>query len=496
VHKVFSMKNFFFKAIALVMTVLSFIFVTGEISPTLAATLTNASATLSNPRLSYRANTNTGGTAGASSVTINASGSYPDLSTNHLFPGDPICFLNAGITGCIGSVSYTVATISSGTVFSTSSPLTANTETAGFVTATQSGSVTLAFTLVNTIPAGGNIYIRVPVASTGNQNDGIADSGASTSTNGFDFNKLQSTNINVSTTGGTCTGGWSTPSVASTSGQITITKATNPCTGATVTIIIPGLVNPTPITTGHTQGQADAYKIAIFTRDGSNNVLDSTSTVVAPVEGVLVSANVDQTLSFQVAGVPSGQSGATYCNAATTVTSYPYAIPWGTIATANSFLNAAQTLTVSTNANNGYVVTIEESDQMGMNGNTCTGTTPAGDGYTFGAGKCIRDTVCDGACTEAVTAEWNTASNNGLGYSLASVSGTPAVFYYGESSRTYSARQIADYTQGGETKQNIMSSTIPVSGDSARVCYRISISGTQPAGYYYNTVKYTATARF
>jgi len=347
--------------------------------------------------------------------------------------------------------------------------------------------VTLTFTLVSAIPSGGNIYLQVPVASTGNVNDGIPDSGTSNTTNGFDFNKLEPTSVNVSSTGGTCTGGWDTPSVASASGTITITKATASCTGATITIVIPSMVNPSPFITNHTQGQADAYKIAISTRDGSENTLDSANVMVAPVEGVLVSATVDQTLSFTIAGVASGQSR---CGATTTVATQPYSIPWGTIATANTFLDAAQTLTVSTNASNGYTVTIEENDQMGMNGITCTG---AGAGESV---SCIKDTTCDGGtCTQAATSEWITATNNGLGYSLASVSGTPAVFYYGESSRTFSARQLADQ-EASETKQNIMTASAPVSANQAYVCYRISISGTQPAGYYYNKVKYTATARF
>lgn len=449
-----------------------------------AATLTNASATLSNSRLSYRANTATG-TAGTSTVTITGSG-YPDNNTNHLFPGDNICFTNAGPTGCIGSVSYTVATVAGATTFNTATTLTTNVDAAGYVVATQSGNMTLTFTLVSTIPAGGNIYIKIPVASTGNVNDGIPDTGTTNVTNGFDFNKLQSTNVNVSTTGGTCADGWNNPTVASASGTITITKATSSCAGATVTIVVPGLVNPSPFVTNHTQGIADAYKIQILTRDGSNNPLDSTNVVVAPIEGVLVSANIDQTLSFTVGGINSGVSA---CGATTSVATYPYAVPWGTIATTNSFLNAAQLLTVSTNASSGYVVTVEENDQMGLNGGSCSG---AGAGESL---NCIKDTTCNAACNQVNTAEWTTATNNGLGYTLATVSGTPAVFYYGESGRTFSARQFADQ-EASETKQNIMSWNLPVSSDQAYVCYRISVSGTQPAGYYYNKVKYTATARF
>ncbi|EKE13339.1 MAG: hypothetical protein ACD_13C00031G0008, partial [uncultured bacterium] len=426
-----------------------------------------------------------------SAVTVNSSGSYPDLNTNHLFPSDPVCFLNEGITGCIGNTSYTVANVSSAIIFSLSSPLTNNVDTSGYVTATQSGNLTMTFTLVNTIPVGGNIFITIPVATTGNVNDGIADSGSSNTTNGFDFNKLTPTSVNVTSTGGTCADGWNTPVVASASGTITVTKATSSCSGATITVVVPSLVNPTPFTTGHTQGEADNYKIAIVTRDGSNNTLDSASVGVAPVEGVLVSATVDQTLAFTVAGV-SADSGS-YCGVtrtASTTDSTATSVPWGTIATANSFLNANQVLTVSTNAGGGYTVKIEENDQMGMNGVTCTGAT-AGE-----ANDCIKDTTCDsGTCSETTSGEWVTATNNGFGYSLANVSGTDAGFLYNETSRTFSSKQIPDQ-EASEAKQTVMSNAAPVSANQVYACYRISVSGTQPAGYYYNKVKYTATATF
>lgn len=480
----------FFLCLSLSLTSSIFIFKLVVPEKVEAATLTNASATLSNPRLSYRAHT-TVGTSGTSAVTIDSAG--PDANTNHLFPSDSVCLLNQGITGCIGNKSYTVANVSSTTVFSLSSPLSDNVDTNGYVTATQSGSLTMTFTLVNTIPAGGNILVTIPVANTGNVNDGIADTGSSNTTNGFDFNKLQSTTVNVTSTGGTCSDGWNTPVVASASGTITITKATSSCAGATVTVIVPGLVNPTPFTSGHTQGGADNYKISIVTRDGSNNTLDSASVGVAPVEGVLVSATVDQSLSFTVAKVDA--DSGTYCGVtrnASTTDSTATSIPWGTIATANTFLNAAQVLTASTNASGGYSVKIEENDQMGLNGGACSGAT-AGE-----ANNCIKDTTCDaGSCTESTSGNWNTATNNGFGYTLENVSGagTDAAFLYNESSRQFSAKQIADQ-EASEIKQIIMSNSKPVSSNQVNICYRISVSGTQPAGYYYNKVKYTATATF
>jgi len=87
----------------------------------------------------------------------------------------------------------------------------------------------------------------------------------------------------------------------------------------------------------------------------------------------------------------------------------------------------------------------------------------------------------------------------GFGYSLDHVSGTDSKFNWDDGAATFAAKQLADQevpedktTSGAE----IMLNTGPVSGSSIYVCYRIAIPGTQPAGYYYNKVKYTAVPTF
>ncbi len=481
--------------VSLVLTLALSLFAIKSINPKTvrAGTLTNAYATLSNPRLSFRALTTAGG-AGTSGITISSSALYPDHNTNHLFPGDSVCFTQAYPAGCLGATSYTVATISGATTFSVSSPLTTSVDAAGYAISTQSGNLTLTFTLASTIPVGGNIRITLPIAGSGqNVNDGFPDTGTSNTTGGFDLNRLTGTSVNVSSTGGTCTDGWNTPVIATASGTITITKATSPCAGATMTIIIPNLVNPTPFITNHTQGTPDIYKIAVETRDGGGGILDTTKVTVAPLEGVFISATIDQTLSFTISGI-TADSGS-YCGVTRTgasVDSTPWSIPWGTIAAFDTFLDAQQMLQVSTNASGGYTVVIEANDQMGRDGKVCPGTA-AGE-----TDLCIKDTLCDsGPCDFQTAQNWVTGTSNGLGYTMASVSGTVVPFFYNEKTRAYSAKQLPDQ-EVPEAKQIIMQSSTPVAASSSQayICYRISVSGTQPAGYYYNKVKYTATARF
>jgi len=451
-----------------------------------AASLTNISATLSNPRLSFYGVVNGGTSAGVSAINIKTSGNYADTDTNHLFPNDTVAI---GVNG-----NMTVASIVDSDTFTLSSPLLVSVDDGAAVYSTQSGTLTVSFTITNQIPANGYVLVTIPDPATGG-NDGAPDTADSVSNNGFDLNGM--TTANISTSGGTgCTWSTETLTAGSGSGHKYKIKTTTACTGGAITVEIGdetiGLVNPAPVYSGHTQGTADIYRISVATYtgdpDSGGSLIDSGYATAAPVEAVLVSATVEESLSFVIDGVDSGTS---VCGQTTDVTTTATSVPWGTLSTPNAFKEAAHTLTVSTNAGNGYTVKIEENDQMGLNGKTCSGAS-AGE-----ADDCIQDTTCNvSGCTESTSQDWTDASAyRGLGYSLENISGSDAAFTYNESDRSFSAKQIAD-TEAGETEQTIMSNNGPVDSKQIYVCYRIAISGTQPAGYYYNKVKYIATATF
>jgi hypothetical protein len=481
-----------------------------------ASSLTGASVTLSNSRMSFKAPIFSGA-VNTSLVTI--SGAVPDTTTNHLFPGDNVCFTDAGNNVCRDNKTYTVDNVPSSTTFNLTSPLTTALTATDYAVASESGSWTITFTTVNTVPVNGKLIITIPANdanATAQNNDGMPDSAANVSTNGFDMNKLAAANATVTAATGTCTyTDWGSSGAANsitlggggtTDTTISWTRGSTTCEGPstiTVSIASPYIVNPAPIT-GHTQGNADIYGITIATTDGTNTI-DSAVPKVAPVEAVLVSGTVDETLSFAVAAVAGSDLYTnSYCgtvpSSSDAVTTYAYSIPWGHFGTTNHFYYAAQQLTVSTNAASGYVVTIQENDQMGRNGGACPSGTPSTGDWTFtGSDYCIRDTQCasGGTCTFSIMGDWPTASGyGGLGYSLATASGTTAApFYFNQGGRTFNAKDLPDI-ENSEAVQTIMSGPAPVSGDSVYVCYKISIPGTQPSGYYYNIVKYTATATF
>jgi len=472
----------------------SYIFLVKLPTPVGSANFTNISDTLSNSRLSYRAGV-ASGAANGSVVTIDSSGNA-DNNTNHLFPKDTVCFAGPLLNGCYGQTTYNVVSIVNTTTFNISPPLGATALGANdYVIATQSAIHTIAFTLASAVPSNGDIYITVPSINHATQgNDGFPDTNSSVSTNGFDLNGLGTSNISVSSSG--CDNNWTVAAVtagdASNDHRIRIDRTTNSCAaGSTITVTIGDtnkkLINPAPITSGHTQGVADVYTINVKTRDGSDNTLDESNVKVAVLEGVLVSATIQETLTVTVAGISSSTS---VCGQTTDVTTTATSVPWGTIANFGSHMEAAQSVTVSTNAVSGYTVKIAENDQMGRNGITCTGAN-AGE-----ANNCIQDTTCGAtACSETTSQDWTSTSYYGMGYSLANVSGTDAAFTYNESGRTFSAKQFADL-EASETQQTIMSKSSPAASSQVYVCYRLNISATQPAGYYFNRIAYTATATF
>jgi len=453
-----------------------------------SASLTNASATLSNPRISFYAVVDTGADIGSNAVNIKTVGSYADENTNHLFPKDTVAI------GAEGGL--TVASVFDTDTFLLSAGLTIPASDGDPVYATQSGTLTVTFTTANAIPIDGDILITIADPGA-NGNDGAPDTAENIGDNGFDFNGITTGEI-------TCPEGanWSVTSAAAGAGSghtVVCTTDTEVAASTSLTVVVgdtdTGLVNPAPIYSGHTQGLADNYTITVTTRNADNLAIDTVDVKAAPVEAVLVSATVDESLTFQVQGISSGE---TACNQTLDVTTTPTSIPWNVLSTADVFKEAAQQLTVSTNADGGYTVKIEENDQMGKNGVACAGN--GGEGV-----NCIQDTTCSGSgCDETDGYNWTDAENyRGLGYSLQNLDSSDAAFVYNSNdpcsdsagAGTFCAKQIADMA-ASETKQTIMSNTGPVDSKDIYVCYRIAISGTQPAGYYYNKVKYTATATF
>jgi len=157
------------------------------------------------------------------------------------------------------------------------------------------------------------------------------------------------------------------------------------------------------------------------------------------------------------------------------VTSTATSVPFGTIS-ANTFYQGCQDLIVSTNAGNGYSVTVQESSAM----------------RTVDGRFSIPDTTCDGGtCSESAAAAWTNATKNGFGHTCFNQLNHDCNAAYSSGTNFRQAANLA----AGETAQSVMSSSTAATA-TGRVKYRLSTSAAQPAGTYKTLVTYTIYATY
>lgn len=143
-------------------------------------------------------------------------------------------------------------------------------------------------------------------------------------------------------------------------GQVIDIESGTDTVGAGQTVIIEIGTNATFGSTGSNQitnpGAATSYEIELTVGAG-----DTGKTRVAIVDAVTVTASVDTLFTFTVNGVADGTlvNTADTTGGDTTAT----AIPFGTLV-ADTASTAAQNLEVSTNAANGFVVTVQVDQQL------------------------------------------------------------------------------------------------------------------------------------
>lgn len=470
------MKRFSAKSFRIIISIISIFTLQGYFfvfpHQTDSANLNMVRDTLSSSRISGAARVDSTGTvAGGSALKILGAGTGTTYTTttNNWMIGDSLR-INSNtytITG-IASTSATLVSVSpviqSGDDVNTTPVYLINKPTHWIQFETESAI------------ANGFFRVLVPASSTANSNDGIPD------INGFDFNGSSATaasitNFNFAHVIATASGGAGCTSPAN---YHCFEYHYDGAGGANigVSLFINNLIAPAPADAS--EAQAETYPIIVRAYNTNALLVDQSTARVGLIESVRLTATVDPTISFTIAGL-----GTTACGIAPSVdtTTTPLSVGFGTMGL-NTFKNAAHQLTVSTNGANGYAVTAIENDQMGKDG----GTTPF-----------IPDTTCDGGtCTHTTSTNWVTATNNGLGYAIQNVSAaTISATYngYSEFARSFSAKQFPAIIEG-ESPETIMSSSTVSNAEQVNVCYRLSVGATQAAGDYMNQVTYTATAKF
>jgi hypothetical protein len=434
-----------------------------------------AYTTLTNSRFSFLGRISGTVPNNGKDIVIRSSGEY-DNDTGNLFPGDSVCFNNETSNGCSNQTTYSVNNVINNTNFSISSGIAGGLLGGDRVVASQSARIAISFQM-NTVSQLHHFRIYIPAASS-NSGDGIPDPGK------FDANTLDTNIANPGvislSCNPSCNGGESLTSPTYSTTNINnqyyhvitanVSGTWNTTTTYTITLghqsnVTDRFLNPAPSSTSHTRGVADRLNITIQSEDSSNTVIEKADTGVSPNDGVFVSAYVPLSVTWTITGVDAGQQkcGSISTSIATTATQ----VPFGTIYSADSFFDAAQTHTITTNAPGGYILQVKSD----------------GDLKKDGSSPSIPSGSCDGSCNAVTAAAWNNPDNNGFGYTL---SGTHAKFTITDGFKIFDSNNFQDIAEYNNT----------ISNDTINVCYRLSVDGTQAAGLYWNKITYQAYPRF
>lgn len=210
--------------------------------------------------------------------------------------------------------------------------------------------------------------------------------------------------------------------------------------------------------------------------DIAGTMQDSGRVLVAIIDQVTVSANVDTILSFAVTGVGGSQPvNGTTTNAASTNTT----VPFGTLV-ANQIKTLAHDLSVTTNAKNGYVVTVVQTGAL----QSSTGAVIDG----FKDASNLENPEVWAAPTA------NVALNTTWGHWGLTTNDT-------DTTRTEEFASN-EWASGSTTPIVILSNGGPAAGAGdgvgvARIGYQVEISALQEAGDdYTTTLRYVATPTF
>jgi len=225
-----------------------------------------------------------------------------------------------------------------------------------------------------------------------------------------------------------------------------------------------------------------SYPITINHYDGSTNDLKERVQVrVAIVDDVTMTARVDATLQFNVSGVTSGTSvNGENCDNDSTATSTDF----GTLSP-GSPTTVCQDLDVTTNADDGFVVTVQQDQELTSDGGSTINSfnnSPDGTGSTTPQAWQSPSGELD---------KYNTYGHMGLTSSDSDLSGSG----------------YSDFTGGayaglnGSEQMVVFHHDGPADGSTedkgaASVAYTAEITALQEAGDYENTLTYIATPTF
>lgn len=222
-----------------------------------------------------------------------------------------------------------------------------------------------------------------------------------------------------------------------------------------------------------------SYTISIVTKNSAGVEIEKASVKVYIIDNITVSATVNPSLTFAIAGIDT--TGDSINGITTTATSTATQVAFGTLVS-NSTSTIAQEISVGTNATDGYVVTVFQDHELRSSGGATIksfNNAPVGQGSTTPAGW-VDPT---GSLTNpntwghmSVTSDDDSIS--GIDYTdgkVAGMAGTAPLVVMGHDG-------VADGNTQGIGK--------------ARIAYSVKVTDLQQAGDYSNTLTYVVTPQF
>jgi hypothetical protein len=293
--------------------------------------------------------------------------------------------------------------------------------------------------------------------------------GTCTAPTGFSSGTPTLSSDNIAGTGRTTTG------PTSNAFRVVVTTPSSQSTQA-MFLNFTGITNPSTINSTY-------YARTTTYSDTGTTVIDGTTAAafaVLDTSSIAVSASVDPNFAFSVAGVSSGgnfNGGTGNINVTSTATT----LPFGTL-TAGTPKIAAQDVTVTTNAANGYTVTASAS------ATTQAGSPPLVSGST--------NNIDSFTGTNASPTTWSNPSG-----STANVN--TGFFGYSTEDSSLCAGTANRFTNSGpnwagttSTGQELICSATAVTSETTRVGWEIAVNSVQPAGAYTGTVVLVATPTY
>ncbi|MEM9336478.1 MAG: hypothetical protein AAGA35_01310 [Patescibacteria group bacterium] len=317
----------------------------------------------------------------------------------------------------------------------------------------------LEFAVVDSVLAAETIVLTFPVAG-----------------GEFVFGGVGADDVAVLDDGVLLTGGGTDYTAVVASPTVTITMVNPIAAGSTTTVRIGANAGGSGDQITNPSTSNTSYEITLTAGDQ-----DTGATRVAIVDTVLVTAEVLTSFDFTVSGLAT----STPVNGtSTTGSTTPTAIPFGVV-TQDIIETLAQRLNVSTNARNGFVVTVETDQQL----SSASGADI--DGFSDGTYVNTPGDWADPAETilqEDTYGHWGLTSADDL--NAGEFQGCPAAATEGcWVAASTTPRQIFEHDGPADGTTNSVGSTT--------VGYQIEITGLQEAGDDYNaTLTYIATPTF